>query len=695
MPFFYTDSGSFNNLEVTGSTILSGSLIVSGATNFGPSGLTGSLFGTASYADSASYALTASYATNAVSTPAFPFSGSAVITGSLLVSGSGINVTASSFTLENQGNKLTIEKTPGGAFGSSITTNDVFYVGTGDYFILGETPYVGAEDLTGFWANDIRSTINVYGGSVGIGIQSSQTNRLAVSGSVLASSYTSSLNNQVGFFGTSSFAVSSSRAISASFAQTAISASYFSGSVSFPDGLTVGQLTASNAQLTNIAVTQLTASNAQLTNIVDTTATNKILVLNTATNQIHTTSSVGTGGGSGAGFPFNGSAVITGSLLVSGSSNVLRAIGSGSTVFSVSGSLGALFEVIDSASGELFTISSASIDIFKIDNKKNIHVSGALNVNGPTTLSGSLIVSSSNNSPVTISGSVNDFFELEVVNASAGNNASADVVVSSNNTTDFGNYASFGINSTTFNGPLVGGASDAYLYVTSSVGELDIGHAHPGANSNIRLFTNGPNSTANTRVFISASGNVGIGTATPNERLVVAGNQVISGSLTVSGSRAITATGSLTLLSSSLTINTGSISINTGSLTVDQLPGQTSGITLRVTGSNQVLYIGNDGQGSSFLKTNNTQLRFGGLGFNGFAWDGLSLYPETTDEENLGSTSNRWNRLIVNQVTASIVSASAGITGSLAQFNPVSLKLTVGTTAPTSPAVNDLWVDTN
>ena len=47
--------------------------------------------------------------------------------------------------------------------------------------------------------------------------------------------------------------------------------------------------------------------------------------------------------------------------------------------------------------------------------------------------------------------------------------------------------------------------------------------------------------------------------------------------------------------------------------------------------------------------------------------------------------------------------ASAGITGSftgsfsgsLDRFNPATLRIAVGTTAPASPAVNDLWVDTN
>lgn len=58
---------------------------------------TGSLFGTSSWAQNAissSFATTASYALNAGGS-GFPFSGSAVITGSLLISGSGLTVTGS------------------------------------------------------------------------------------------------------------------------------------------------------------------------------------------------------------------------------------------------------------------------------------------------------------------------------------------------------------------------------------------------------------------------------------------------------------------------------------------------------------------------------------------------------------------------------------------------------------------------
>lgn len=535
MAFFYTDSGSFNILEVTGSTILSGSLIVSGATNFGPTGLTGSLFGTASNATSASYALTASYATNAVSTPAFPFSGSAVITGSLFVSQSisntpAIQVTGSVQFLTGSSRIYTSLDSPtngritleggtsdvymrAGGSGASIGSNtdnlDIFSAGVRRVFInsngiipsANSTRDLGADGF--YWrdlfvdriiaagsitssivsastaitasnvqlkgltdttsankvlvldttTNKIFTTASVGGGgsstpafpydgrttpaiisgslliSASITTPALQTtgslqflsssvtinsgsikihtgsfsvydasgNNLLIRGSTIstdtgtavpvviryapgdngvsfdvnievkpendnlgslgiatrrwsraaivqvsasivsASSYTSSLNNQVGYFGTSSFAVSSSQAISASFARTAISASYFSGSATFPDGLTVASLTASVAQLTGLT---------------DTTAANKVLVLNTTTNQLFTTASVGTGGGgSGTGFPFSGSAIITGSMIVSASG--IQVIGNGITGSISSGSFFNIIELSMAVSGTI------------------------------------------------------------------------------------------------------------------------------------------------------------------------------------------------------------------------------------------------------------------------------------------------------------------------------------------------------
>ncbi len=92
MAIIYTDTASIQILDVVNITsqtasfsYISGSITTSG-------GLTGSLQGTASYSIqtlSASFATTASYALSSAGTTAFPFSGSAVITGSLTIYNSG------------------------------------------------------------------------------------------------------------------------------------------------------------------------------------------------------------------------------------------------------------------------------------------------------------------------------------------------------------------------------------------------------------------------------------------------------------------------------------------------------------------------------------------------------------------------------------------------------------------------------
>ena len=68
-------------------------------------------------------------------------------------------------------------------------------------------------------------------------------------------------------------------------------------------------------------------------------------------------------GGGGAGFPFEGDAVITGSLVINASSSTsqsLSVVGSGSTVFDVVGSVGTLFSVDDDLTGTLFTVNDIS-----------------------------------------------------------------------------------------------------------------------------------------------------------------------------------------------------------------------------------------------------------------------------------------------------------------------------------------------
>jgi hypothetical protein len=84
-----TRNGSLltNTHQFTGSVLMTGSLNVT-------SGITGSLFGTASYATNA---LTASYISGSGGGVGFPFSGSAVITGSFLVSSSFVDFTKATY----------------------------------------------------------------------------------------------------------------------------------------------------------------------------------------------------------------------------------------------------------------------------------------------------------------------------------------------------------------------------------------------------------------------------------------------------------------------------------------------------------------------------------------------------------------------------------------------------------------------
>jgi phage baseplate assembly protein gpV len=68
--------------------------------------------------------------------------------------------------------------------------------------------------------------------------------------------------------------------------------------------------------------------------------------------------------------------------------------GSGQGIFTISGSSGGLLSVSDiTASSNIFQLTSASIDVLKVDQIKNIRISGSLIVSGSITLNGSSITS--------------------------------------------------------------------------------------------------------------------------------------------------------------------------------------------------------------------------------------------------------------------------------------------------------------
>ena len=141
---------------------------------------------------------------------------------------------------------------------------------------------------------------------------------------------------------------------------------------------------------------------------------------------------------------------------------------------------------------------------------------------------------------------VNNYAEINIQNNSNGSNASADLIATSNTGNANAGYVDVGINSSTYTGNVVGQANDAYLYSTSS--NLYVGNI--STNKNLYLFAGGTTTTAS--MMLSSSGNFGIGTTSPVNRLDVYGNiscSVITASL-LSGTASVSITSSYAITAS-------------------------------------------------------------------------------------------------------------------------------------------------
>ena len=238
-------------------------------------GITGSLFGTASWAISSSLATTASYALNAAGS-GFPFSGSAIITGSLLVSQSGVTIT-----------------------GSLNVTQGI----TGS--LLGTSSWA----ISALTASYISGGLSVPNGLV-------MTGSIVISGSEVL---TGSLNVTQGItgslLGTSSWA---SNAISSSFATTASAAN----SITFTPATASFSLSSSRSVTSSFAITSSYAANADLldglnSTIFATTGSNTFVGSQTITGSLITNADT---------LIFTGSMYTTGSMVVTGSINVFGGI---------------------------------------------------------------------------------------------------------------------------------------------------------------------------------------------------------------------------------------------------------------------------------------------------------------------------------------------------------------------------------
>jgi hypothetical protein len=141
---------------------------------------------------------------------------------------------------------------------------------------------------------------------------------------------------------------------------------------------------------------------------------------------------------------------------------------------------------------------------------------------------------------VSVHGTADNYFQINIKNFSTGSNASADIVATTDSGTELFGYINMGINGSGYasGGDSIGGADDAYLYMAGD-GDLLIGNTSP--DRRVILFSGPGSAIANARVFIDTQGFVGINTSSPvsgaPEALAV---QAIPGSFNIINARAST-----------------------------------------------------------------------------------------------------------------------------------------------------------
>jgi hypothetical protein len=167
-------------------------------------GFTGSLLGTSSNAVSSSHALTASFALNGGggTGAGFPYSGSAIITGSLIVSSSGIQTIGAGFTGSLLGTSSWAQ--------SAVTAS---YISGGldirnGLIITGSTVITGSLEVTG----SLSTTRGITGSLLGTS---------SVANTSISSSYALTASYALGMSGSIQTATSASYALTASYALNA------------------------------------------------------------------------------------------------------------------------------------------------------------------------------------------------------------------------------------------------------------------------------------------------------------------------------------------------------------------------------------------------------------------------------------------------------------------------------------------
>lgn len=156
----------------------------------------------------------------------------------------------------------------------------------------------------------------------------------------------------------------------------------------------------------------------------------------------------------------------------------------------------AAMPLVTTASG----IAAVNASLFGVGS--NITVGASESFSGAVTITNT---DATQQTPLTIKGSTNDFYQLFMQNGHSGTNASTDFVLGNDQATATSTnfFIDFGINSSTYNGN-IGVANDSYLYAASGSTNLNLGSVD--AAGHIRIFVAG--STTNATVADFGSNNI-------------------------------------------------------------------------------------------------------------------------------------------------------------------------------------------
>ncbi len=157
-------------------------------------------------------------------------------------------------------------------------------------------------------------------------------------------------------------------------------------------------------------------------------------------------------------------------------------------------------------------------------------------------------------------GTIDSYLQLNIQNLSSGTSASSDVVATADNGSETSNYVDMGINGSNYAGGVMGGSNDAYLY---NLGQNFL-MATGSSGKSLVFMTGGTSQSANERMRIDGSGNVGIGNNSPAYKLHVT---AASNPLYLSGLQVGSSSDSVLTIVNGVVKKIGSSAINAWALT--------------------------------------------------------------------------------------------------------------------------------